>query len=203
MANKRSRAHHKKNLIAPPENWQEAMDRGVFLLNEHNRGFIEYVSPVVHLPSFAPVSVIGQTVLFALMGMFGIGWLYSLSYDSTRVLRISGNEPYSAWWFLLGACIIVLVAGIYIVFRVNSDLKRNRALVLEGRIIFVPIRDCVVVRRFLGDVMVNLSYDFESPTTNQPLQGRFLGNAIGTRWCPAKGMVAAILYKDDKDYQAL
>ncbi len=93
MGNKRSRAHHKKNLTAPPENWQEAMDRGVFLLNEHNRGFVEYISPEVHLPASSPQAVILQAVIIIVFAVFGIGWLYSIIYDYNRGSRGTGAEP--------------------------------------------------------------------------------------------------------------
>jgi hypothetical protein len=199
MASKHSRTHHKKNLTTPPENWQEAMDRGVFLLDEHNRGFVEYISPEVHLPASSPKSVILQSMFIIVLAVFGIGWLYSINYEYTRGSRETG----APWWFFLVTGGVVLGIGLFVAYRINSELQRKRALVLEGRLIFAPISKCIVVTRFWRDVRIHLVYDFESPVTNRPLLGRFVGDAVGTEWCPADGAVAAILFKNDKEYQAL
>jgi hypothetical protein len=211
MANKRSRAHHKKNLTTPPENWQEAMDRGVFLLNEHNRGFVEYISPEVHLPAMSPLLIVMQSLLFAGLALFGIGLLYSFNYDNTRGRYgklfdpppAPGMDTFPVWWFLLASALVIVAAVAYSIFRVRNDLQRKRALVLEGRVIFVSIHSCTVMSKFMWDSKIYLNYDFDSPATSQQLHGRFVGNAIGTLGCPAKGMVAAVLFKSDKEYQAL
>lgn len=203
MRTKRSNALIRRNLGLPPEDWQEAMDRGVFLLDEDNREFVEYTSPTVHLPALSPWPIIVKSVLATALALFVVGWLYSLTYESTRGLRISGPGPDFGWWFVLLVGIVLLVAAAYTVFRVSKEMARKRALVLEGRIIFAPIHDCSIINTKRHGEHMYINYDFASPTTGQQLQGRSMSDSIDLRACPPKGTVAAILYKSDRDYQAL
>jgi hypothetical protein len=271
------------------------MERGVFLLNERNRAFVDYASEEVYLPPVSHKSLIVQVTSILVLCAFVVGYLYSLNHDlgyktkldrltsegattegvvtnkwdgmarsgkapihkytlafryyvnglehfgaqdvsiysynaysigdtvvvryltdepSFAVLRIaypdsgalgsSGVPAQQIWWWTLGVVGVgVMAAGGYLAYRLIREVRQRRALVLEGRLIFVPITGCAISERFLWDPQIHLAYELVSPVTGQWLGGRYAGDWRVEPSCPTQGMVAAVLYKDDKHYQVL
>jgi hypothetical protein len=204
LPKRRNRKYTKQEIPSRPEDWQEAMERGVFLLNERNRAFVDYVSPEVYLPPVSLRFLVLQVVLIVICAAFLVGWLYSLNHDLTQRAKQGGVSISAFWgWTIVVLGVAGLVSGAFVAYRLLREGARRRSLVLEGRLIFVPLTGCVITKRFLWDPQIHLEYELVSPETDKRLGGRYVGDWAEDRACPVEGMVAAVLFKDDRDYQVL
>jgi hypothetical protein len=204
LPKRRNRKYTKQEIPSRPEDWQEAMERGVFLLNERNRGFVDYVSPEVYLPPVSLKFLILQVVLIVICAAFLVGWLYSLNHDLAQRAKQGGVSISAFWgWTIVVLGVTGLVSGALVAYRLLREGARRRSLVLDGRLIFVPLTGCVIGERFMWDPQIHVVYELVSPVTNMRLGGRYIGDWAEDRVCPVDGMVAAVLFKDDRDYQVL
>ena len=179
------------------------MERGVFLLNERNRAFVDYVSQEVYLPALSRRTLIFQAAVIVICGAFLVGYLYSLNHDFTRRPAQGISTSNFWWWVALALGVAGLSAGGYVAYRLIGSAQQRRSLVVDGRLIFVPITGCVVADRFFLESQIHLVYEMKSPVTGERLGGRYIGDCPEDYLCPTEGMVAAVLFKDDRHYQVL
>ena len=198
-----NRKYSRQQPIDQPDNWQEAMERGVFLLNERNRAFVDYASQEVYLPAISRRSLIFQAGVIVILGAFLVGYLYTLNHDITRGAAPGISRSDICWWAVPALGVAALAAGGYVAYRLVREARQRRSLVVEGRLLFVPITGCVVADRFFLESQIHLVYEMKSPVTGKRLGGRYIGDCPEDRLCPTEGMVAVVLYKDDRHYQVL
>lgn len=203
MSKKRSAKSYTKQVLrvppSRPTDWEEAMERGVFLLNERNRAFVEYRSQDIYLPTQSPLIIARQWAPFIIFGSLGVGWLYSLYHDLYVLKRLEADLG----WLIGIVGTVLLLGGLMIGLIINAEMRRRKRFVLEGKLIFVPIAGCGADRSALTVSKIDIVYDFISPVSQQHLTGRYIGEVEGDRFCPAEGTVAAILFRNDKEYQVL
>jgi len=183
-----------------------SLPENLFLFDERNRAFLEYRSTLV----YPYKSLVHERIQKVILLILVIGLAYLLTYLLFNIIRSALSAHTNPVELVLAVTltiglVVALVLGARAYLRMLGTKRQDREiLVREGKIIFVPIEKCTLIRYWRAPPpIMRLKCTFVSPRS-----GRTMTRSFAAGWpldgsCLAVGTPIALLFQNYANFQVL